>query len=255
MTRRILLFTLALLLASGVAARRKPSERNVYQQGGIVQGDPSRRRVCLVFTADGWADGAERIISTLHEKKVKAGFFFTGRFYERFPDVIRRLVSDGHYVGSHGYAHLLYFPWGGGSMAVSEDEFCADMEKSYALMRKFGIKKRSAPYFIPSFEHYNDTVSQWARRMGLQVINYTAGCGSNGDYTIPSMKNYYSSDSLQRRILRYEAAHSLAGHFMLMHFGTHPERTDKFYDRLPWLIDELRRRGYELVGVREMIEK
>lgn len=255
MMRRFLLLSLALLLASGWAGARKTQTRCLYRQGGIVQGDPSRRRVCLIFTADAWADGAEAVINTLREKNVQAGFFLTGRFYEQYPAVVRRLVSEGHYVGSHGYAHLLYFPWGGGPMAVSEKEFRADMQRSYALMRRFGIRKRQAPYFIPSYEHYNDTVSQWARRMGLQVLSYTAGSGSNADYTIPSMQNYRSSDSLQRCILRYEAEYSLAGHFMLLHLGTHPERTDKFYHRLPWLIDELRSRGYQLVGVRQMIEE
>jgi hypothetical protein len=27
--------------------------------------------------------------------------------------------------------------------------------------------------------------------------------------------------------------------------GTHPDRTDKFYDKMSYLIDELRKRGYE----------
>jgi peptidoglycan/xylan/chitin deacetylase (PgdA/CDA1 family) len=251
-----LIFPLSTYAEEGRRASQRVADRNVYSQGGIVRGDPSRKRVCLVFTAADRADGAERIIGTLREKGVKGGFFFTGKFYEMFPDIIRRLVADGHYVGSHSYGHLLYFPWGEPqNMSVSRAEFEADMQRSYALMRQFGIEKEQARYFIPPYEHYNEFVASWARLMGLQVINYTPGTGSNGDYTIPSMANYYTSDSIYRRIMRCEEENTLNGHFVLIHFGTHPDRTDKFYDRLPQLIDDLRRRGYEFVGIREMIEQ
>ena len=251
-----LTFPLSTYAEEGRMASRRAVDRNVYSQGGIVQGDPSRKRICLVFTAADRADGADTIISTLKEKGIRGGFFFTGKFYEMFPDVVRRLVADGHYVGSHGYAHLLYFPWGEPqNMSVTQDEFDVDMLKCYALMRQFGIEREQTPYFIPPYEHYNSLVSSWARLLGLQVINYTSGTASNGDYTIPSMKNYYSSDSIYHRIMRYEEEHTLNGHFMLLHLGTHPERTDKFYLRLPQLIDDLRRRGYEFVGLREMIEQ
>ena len=41
---------------------------------------------------------------------------------------------------------------------------------------------------------------------------------------------------------------------MLIHFGTDPERTDKFYLKLGSLIDELRRKGYEFVPLEEALE-
>ena len=251
-----LTFPLSTYAEEGRRASKRVPDHNVYNQGGIIQGDVSRKRICLVFTAADRADGAEPIIRTLKDKGIRGGFFFTGKFYELFPDIIRRLLAEGHYVGSHSYGHLLYFPWGEPqNMSVTQDEFNADMLKSYALMRQFGIEKEQARYFIPPYEHYNDLVSSWARLLGLQVINYTPGTGSNGDYTIPSMTNYYTSDFIYQRIMRYEEEHTLNGHFMLIHFGTHPERTDKFYDRLPQLIDDLRARGYEFVGVKEMIEQ
>ena len=123
-------------------------------------------------------------------------------------------------------------------------------------MEKAGIHKEDAPYFIPPYEHYNSTISAWAKQLGLQVINYTPGTASNGDYTTPSMKNYYSSQTIIDRILNYESTqpNGLNGFFLLMHFGTVPERTDKLYNRLDEIIDTLQERGYQFVNVREMIE-
>ena len=228
------------------------TDNNIYQDGGIIRTDPSVKHIDFVFTAADKADGAERIISTLGKYNIKGGFFFTGEFFEMYPDVVRRLVAEGHYVGSHSYGHLLYAPWGNrDSLLVTKQEFEEDIFKSYKLLREFGIT--NAPYFIPPYEHYNATISSWARQLGLQVINYTPGTLTNGDYTTPEMKRYFSSKEILGRIWEYERTdlNGLNGHIILIHFGTDPARTDKFYDKLPGLIRELRRKGYSFTPLKD----
>lgn len=228
------------------------TDNNIYQDGGIIRTDPSVKHLDFVFTAADKADGAERIISTLRKYNIKGGFFFTGEFFEMYPDVVRRLVAEGHYVGSHSYGHLLYAPWGNrDSLLVTKQEFEEDIFKSYKVLREFGIT--DAPYFIPPYEHYNATISSWARQLGLQVINYTPGTITNGDYTTPEMKRYFSSKEILSRIWEYERTdpNGLNGHIMLIHFGTDPARTDKFYDKLPGLIRELRRKGYSFTPLKD----
>lgn len=227
-------------------------DRNIYRDGGIIRTDPSVRHIDFVFTAADKADGADRIISTLRKYNIKGGFFFTGEFFEMYPDVVRRLVAEGHYVGSHSYGHLLYAPWGKrDSLLVTRQEFEEDMFKSYKVLREFGIT--DAPYFIPPYEHYNATISSWARQLGLQVINYTPGTLTNGDYTTPGMSRYFSSKEILGKIREYERTDpdGLNGHIMLIHFGTDPARTDKFYDKLPGLIRELRRKGYSFTPLKD----
>lgn len=228
------------------------TDNNIYQDGGIIRTAPSVKHIDFVFTAADKADGAERIISTLRKYNIKGGFFFTGEFFEMYPDVVRRLVAEGHYVGSHSYGHLLYAPWGNrDSLLVTRQEFNEDIFKSYKVLREFGIT--NAPYFIPPYEHYNATISSWARQLGLQVINYTPGTLTNGDYTTPEMKRYFSSKEILGRIWEYERTdpNGLNGHIMLIHFGTDPARTDKFYDKLPGLIRELRRKGYSFTPLKD----
>ena len=227
-------------------------DRNIYRDGGIIRTDPSVRHIDFVFTAADKADGADRIISTLRKYNIKGGFFFTGEFFELYPDVVRRLVAEGHYVGSHSYGHLLYAPWGKrDSLLVTRQEFEEDMFKSYKVLREFGVT--DAPYFIPPYEHYNATISSWARQLGLQVINYTPGTLTNGDYTTPGMSRYFSSKEILGKIREYERTDpdGLNGHIMLIHFGTDPSRTDKFYDKLPGLIRELRRKGYSFTPLKD----
>ena len=242
-----LTFPLSAYEAEGRAASARPAtpDRNVYREGGIIRTDPSVRHIDFVFTAADKADGADRILATLEKFNVRGGFFFTGEFFEKFPEVVKRLVEAGHYVGSHSYDHLLYASWNKrDSLLVTREQFQEDLLKSYRLLRAAGVQE--APYFLPPYEHYNATVASWARQMGLRLVNCTPGTYTNGDYTTPDMEPYYSSRFILDKIREYERTHpdGLNGHILLIHLGTDPARTDKFYDRLPQLIRELRRKGY-----------
>ena len=249
-----LTFPFSFYEAEGRSGEGISEDNNVYERdGGIIQGDPKRKNLTLVFTADGWADGADAIIAALKKSRIKGAFFFTGRFLDEHADLVHRLVADGHYVGSHSYGHLLYAPWENhDSLLVTKRQFMDDMRKSYNALAKFGITREKAPLFIPPYEYYNSTVYSWARQMGLQIVNFTPGTGTNADYTTPSMTNYRSSDAIMKRLLDYERDHTLNGHFLMVHFGTSPERTDKFYLRLPQLIKKLQGRGYRFVSIEEM---
>ena len=78
------------------------------------------------------------------------------------------------------------------------------------------------------------------------------GTATNGDYTTPDMKNYYSSDYIMERIWNCEASDpdGLNGHILLIHLGTSDLRMDKFYDRLDELIEKLLARGYSFTALK-----
>jgi peptidoglycan/xylan/chitin deacetylase (PgdA/CDA1 family) len=227
-------------------------------QDGIVRGDASLRRMSLVFTGGSFADGGEHIRRVLRDEGVKAAFFFTGDFYRTpaFEGVIRGLVEDGHYLGAHSDKHLLYCPWEDRDKTlVSRDEFRADIEANLREMERFGIRRDAARLFIPPYEWYNRTIAAWSRELGLVLFNFTPGTSSNADYTTPSMPGYLSSQTIYDRILAYEKGdpRGLNGFILLIHIGTDPERTDKFYLRLGDLIDDLKAKGYALVRLDELI--
>jgi peptidoglycan/xylan/chitin deacetylase (PgdA/CDA1 family) len=122
-------------------------------------------------------------------------------------------------------------------------------------MRRFGIARRAAPFFLPPFEWYNREIADWTSAQGLQLINFTSGTGSNADYTTPAMKNYASSDAIFKRLKDYEArdANGLNGFILLLHIGTDPARADKFYRRLDELIDFLKSKNYEPVRIEQLL--
>ena len=230
-------------------------DNNIYDNGGIVQGNPGEKNICLVFTADSLATGAQTIISTLKKNNVKGAFFFTGYFFSRHPDIVKRLLDDGHYVSCHGYKHQVLCPWDNrDSSLVTHDQFIADLKQAYATMAPFGITPQSSPYFIPPYEWYNARHASWARELGLQVINFTPGTQSNNDYTWVGMKYYRDNKWLWNRMMDWEQQHTLNGHFLMVHFGKDSRRPKGFYDMLPQLIKELRKRGYNFVTPEQMVK-
>ncbi|TDH23217.1 cellulase [Segetibacter sp. 3557_3] len=222
------------------------------ERGAIVRGSTAKKQIALVFTADEYGEGLPAITSALTTKGVTGSFFFTGRFYRSpvFKPSIAALAKAGYYLGPHSDQHLLYCDWQQRErLLVTKDSFTSDLQANLRAMVKLGLTKQRISYFMPPFEWYNDTIASWSRSMGLQLINYTSGTNSNADYTWPGLANYRSSADIYRSILDREAAAGLNGFILLLHAGTDPRRTDKFYNRLPALIDELRRRGYSLVSI------
>jgi endoglucanase len=250
-------------LSAGTAAQTAPAHDpcRVFtcDQGGIVRGDTSAKRMALIFTGGSFADGGDHVRAVLKKKGIKAGFFFTGDFYRtpEFAGLIKGLVSDGHYLGPHSDRHLLYCDWTErGKTLVTRDEFREDLLANYREMERFGVPKDRAAYFIPPYEWYNADIVRWSREMGLVLFNFTPGTSSNADYTTPSMKEYLSSEAIYGRILDYEKKdpRGFNGFILLIHIGTDPERTDKLYLRLEELITGLERRGYSFARIDDLLK-
>jgi peptidoglycan/xylan/chitin deacetylase (PgdA/CDA1 family) len=217
--------------------------------GGIIRLDKSKKEIFLVFTGHEFADGGEVILKTLKKHNVKASFFLTGHFYgnKSFDMLIKKIKKDGHYLGAHSFSHLLYCDWTNrDSLLISKEQFLKDLKENYWEMKRFGVEKEDAKYFMPPYEWYNETISMWCNEIGLKLINFTSGTSSNADYTTPEMKNYISSEKIYNNILEYEikTPNGLNGFILLTHIGTHPDRKDKFYHKLDDLIYELKQRGY-----------
>lgn len=226
------------------------SKTTIKSFGGIIRGDTSLKNIYLVFTGGEFNDGGNYIRMALKDKSIKANFFFTGDFY-RLPEnknLINALISDGHYLGPHSDKHLLYASWENrDSLLVDKALFKFDLLENYRVMEDYGIYKENARYFMPPFEWYNEQICSWTEELGLTLVNYTPGTRSNADYTTPDLgERYVSSEKIFQSITDYEvnSSHGLNGFILLLHVGSHPDRTDKFYYLLPQLLDILSNLGY-----------
>jgi peptidoglycan/xylan/chitin deacetylase (PgdA/CDA1 family) len=229
-----------------------------FDHGGIIRGNTRKKNIALVFTADEFGDGKEIIPTTLKKHKIKASFFFTGRFYRNslFTSTIQNLKQQGHYLGPHSDQHLLYCDWTKrDSLLVTKQEFTKDLNDNISAIEKFGIKRSSIRYFIPPYEWFNDSISLWTRQMKMQLINFSPGTRSTADYTTPEMKNYITSEEIYRSIINKEEQdqNGLNGFILLVHFGTDPKRKDKFYNYLDKLITELKQKNYQFTSIDKIL--
>mgnify|MGYP006192541561 CR=1 FL=1 len=136
-------------------------------------------------------------------------------------------------------------------------QFKEDLLQNYAEMKRFGINQTNATFFLPPYEWYTDSIAEWTKELNLQLINYSPGTRSAADYTWPELKNYQSSEAIYQSIFNYEQSKpaGLNGFLLLLHIGTDPRRKDKFYDRLPQLIQQLKAKGYQFKNVNDLLKK
>jgi len=239
-------------LLAAKAAQANLTDHKTKSLGALIRGDSTQKKIHLVFTGDEFADGGEKIRTVLAREGIKASFFLTGNFYRNpgFNALIKKLKKDGHYLGPHSDKHLLYCDWGKrDSLLVTETAFANDLAANYTAMEAFGITRQAAQYFLPPYEWYNQTIANWTKAQGLQLINFTPGTRSNADYTYPQMgKSYKTSAEIYQSITTFNETrpNGLNGFILLLHIGTDPRRTDKFYNQLPQLITYLKNKGYKL---------
>jgi len=84
-----------------------------------------------------------RILNIFAENKVSATFFTLGWVAERYPDLVRRIVTEGHELASHGFTHTRV-------TQQSPAEFRADIEKTKKLLEEIsGVEVKG--YRAPSY--------------------------------------------------------------------------------------------------------
>ncbi|MGH7938557.1 MAG: polysaccharide deacetylase family protein, partial [Chthoniobacterales bacterium] len=77
-----------------------PEFPTLYHQGG---GKP--HEVSLTFDDGPDPKWTPQILDILKAANVKAAFFLVGVNAERYPDLVRRIVAEGHEIGNHTYYH------------------------------------------------------------------------------------------------------------------------------------------------------
>lgn len=85
----------------------------------------------------------DRILQLLAAKNTHATFFTLGWIAERYPDMVRRIVREGHELASHGYGHQRVSD-------LTEAEFFDDITRSKRLLEDLG-GQAVLGYRAPSF--------------------------------------------------------------------------------------------------------
>ncbi len=85
----------------------------------------------------------ERILAMLSERDVKATFFTLGWIAERYPQMVRQIVDQGHELASHGYGHER-------ASDLSREAFRSDVDRAKKILEDLAGKPVQG-YRAPSF--------------------------------------------------------------------------------------------------------
>lgn len=121
--------------------------------------------VALTFDDGPDAIMTPRVLDVLNRHGVKAAFFLVGEKARKYPDLVRRIVDDGHIIGNHTYTHSAIFPLSG-RQSVQKD--IADTQQAVESIT--GIKMR---LFRPPFGVTNPVIGDAVRYFGMQTIGWS----------------------------------------------------------------------------------
>lgn len=143
---------------TGNATPAQLKEYNTY-----FVGNDGEKVIYLTFDC-GYENGnTEAILDALKKHNVPATFFVVGHYLESAPDLVKRMVEEGHTVGNHTYHHP-------DMSAISDKEkFRKEMEDVSAKFKEV-TGQEMAMYYRPPQGKYNTENLQMAKDMGYSTF-------------------------------------------------------------------------------------
>ncbi|MDQ0063234.1 polysaccharide deacetylase family protein [Paenibacillus harenae] len=223
----------------------KPGEVILVQDGG--DDDLSGNVVPIEIVPEGPAESVEQkvialtfddgpdkrytpaILDILKEKGVKATFFVVGLQVSKSPEVLERIVKEGHEIGNHTYNHK-------DLSKLGKDAILKEINAGDKVIKEavgFTPMLFRAPYGAVS-----DTLKEILEKTGRHMIGWNIDTRDWAGTSVADMQE----------MIRTEAK---PGGIILMHSfgGKHIAHT---VEALPGIIDDLTDMGYSFAGIDEL---
>lgn len=186
----------------------------------------TQNHITLTFD-DGPKPNTLIVLDLLKKYGVKATFFCIGKNIEAHPEILKRIVDEGHLIGNHSYSHSHVFDF------YRKNRVIAELEKTNALIEKIVGKK--ANFFRPPYGVTNPSI-----RRALEVTRHkTIG------WNIRSMDGIIKNEKVIFNRIKNRIA---PGSIVLLH-DTRP----KTVAVLEQLLQTLAEKNYKVVSTVELL--
>ncbi|MCE4051785.1 MULTISPECIES: polysaccharide deacetylase family sporulation protein PdaB [Bacillaceae] len=183
--------------------------------------------IALTFNI-GWGDEkAEPILDILKKEKVTATFFLAGSWAERHPDLIARIVKEGHEIGILGYDYVDYSD-------VKEEKINQDVSKAKTAFEK--LKVENISLFRAPTGHFDQKALTITNRYNYTLVHWSV---DSKDWTNPGTEQIVKN-----------VAPAKKGDIVLLHASDSAKQTA---NALPAIIDNLKDKNLKFVSVTEML--
>ena len=124
-----------------------------------------RRSVALTFDDGPHPDKTPGILEILKEKNVKATFFVIGKNAEKYPDLLRQIDDNGHFIANHSYSHSYLIAF------FSKGRLSKDLARCNEII--FQAIGKTPIFFRPPFGVTNPRYKRALTENGLQSIGWS----------------------------------------------------------------------------------
>lgn len=196
----------------------------------ICSVEMKEKKVALTFDAAWGNEDTARILDILKEHDVKATFFMTGEWVEKYPQDVLAIKEAGHDLANHSETHRSMT---GLEKGEQRQEVLSVHEKVLELA---GVEMR---LFRAPYDNYDDDVIRNIEACGYYPIQWSVDSLDWKDYGVENIiETVLGSRELKN------------GAIILLHNGT--KYTAEALDKL---LCELEKKGYQMVPVSKLIYK
>ncbi len=203
-----------------------------YPETILTQG-PRTRMIALTFDDVPDPRFTPQLLDVLRKYQVKATFFVVGSRAEKHPELVSRIIREGHVIGNHSYNHPEF-----GKLGMNE--FRTQIIRTENIISALaGYKPR---LIRPPYGDISEAQLKWAKSRGYKLVNWNV-------------------DSLDWRSLNKSqvrnniVAHAGKGAIILQHGGGGKgSNLQGTIQALPEVITIMRKRGYIFVTVPHMLQ-
>ena len=131
---------------------------------GICMGNSESKKVYLTFDAGYEAGYMEKILEVLKQNDVKACFFITAHYLNTQPELVKRMIEDGHIVGNHTVNHK--------SMPEINNDTIKNevMDLHTAVYDKFGYEMK---YIRPPKGEFSERTLDCTNSLGYKTVMWS----------------------------------------------------------------------------------
>jgi peptidoglycan-N-acetylglucosamine deacetylase len=195
----------------------------------VITGDPSQRLAALTFDDGPHGEKTGDLLTVLRRLRVPATFFVVGKMALRYPDLIERMVLDGHELGNHTYNHYRL-------PQIPLSEVPGELNRTRDVLT--GIVGAPTRLFRPPGGEYNDRIQKIIAQEGYTNMLWT---DDPADYKLGRTATKIT-DLVMRDLT--------PGAIILLHSGL-PETTKA----VPEFVARIRAQGYTFVTSSELIQR
>lgn len=195
----------------------------------IYKGEKKGKKIALTFDVSWGEKRIHEILDLLEKEKIKdTTFFLSGEWAERHPDIVEKIVKNGHEIGSLGYRYKSY-------TGLEDSDIRRDISRAQQVIKD--VSGQSTDLLRPPNGEFNKNVLKVADKMNHTIVQWSI---NPNDWKNPGV------DQITESVV----SKAKGGDIVLLHASDSVKQTR---DALEGIIQQLKQDGYTFTTVGELI--